>query len=138
MTKAYVACAASSPISILSSCLASSPLLTKGKDKFTPAEAVHGRGIARNRYVVEITYKRVKEWHLLKEIVPSEKFHLMNSAWWWALGFGNIALKFLQPPPDAETLAQREKREKRTATDQRDAQVEAGLLRVAAEAARAP
>ena len=108
----------------------------KGKDKFTVSEAVHGRGIARCRYVVEITYKRTKEWHLLKEVIPSEKFHLMNSTWFWALGFGNLCLNFLQPPPDSELASQRLKREKRENTDKRDAGVQQGLLRAVAEQAR--
>ena len=51
----------------------------KGKTQFTVDEAIESRGIARNRYVIEITYKRVKEWKLLREVVPSEHFHLMNS-----------------------------------------------------------
>eukprot|EP00966_Prymnesium_polylepis_P286914 6627065-Prymnesium_polylepis.1 len=78
----------------------------KGKTKFTVDEAIQGRGIARNRYVVEITYKRAKEWHLLKDVVPREKAHLMNSTWFWAMGFSNLCHEFLQPPPDVESDAQ--------------------------------
>eukprot|EP00966_Prymnesium_polylepis_P130280 3013086-Prymnesium_polylepis.1 len=80
---------------------------SKGKDKFTVEEAISGRGIARCRYVVEITYKRVKEWHMLKEVIPREKAHLMNSTGFWAMGFSNLCHEFLQPPPDVETDAQR-------------------------------
>ena len=32
---------------------------SKGKTQFTADEAIHGRGVARNRYVVEITHA----WH---------------------------------------------------------------------------
>ena len=110
---------------------------SKGKDKFDVAEAIHGRGIARNRYVVEITYKRVKEWHLLKEVIPVEKFHVMNSTWMWAQGFAILAHDFLQPPRNAESAKQRARREAREATDARDAEAAVAALRAAAEAARA-
>ena len=43
--------------------------------------------MARNRYVVEITYKRAKEWHLLKEVIEVEDFYLMNAVWLWAVRF---------------------------------------------------
>ena len=89
----------------------------KGKTQFTVDEAAENRGIARNRYVVEITYKRVKEWHLLKEVVPSEHFHLMNATWFWALGFSNLCHKFLQPPPAAETSEQKTRRLNRARTE---------------------
>ena len=42
---------------------------SQGKTQLTVNEAVETRGVARNRYVVEITYKRAKEWHLLREVV---------------------------------------------------------------------
>ena len=107
----------------------------KGKTQFTSEEAVVNRGVARNRYVVEITYKRAKQWHLLKEIVPAENFHLMDATWLWAMGFSNLCHAFLQPPPDAETPAQRSRRESRQSSEAKAASVEAAALREAAAAA---
>jgi hypothetical protein len=110
---------------------------SKGKDKFEVDEAVKNRGIARNRYVVEITYKRGKEWHLLKEIVGNEDFHLMNSTWFWAMGFANLQYKFLQPPPDAETARQKVRREARVTSDKFAASTQPAVLREAAARAAA-
>ena len=74
--------------------------------------------MARNRYVVEITYKRAKEWHLLKEVIEVEDFYLMNAVWLWSMGFSNHCHKFLQPPPDVETQAQRARRLDRAEKEQ--------------------
>jgi hypothetical protein len=89
--------------------------------------------------VLEITYKRAKEWHLLKEVIPREKAHLMNSTWFWAMGFSNLCHRFLQPPPDAESSAQRTRRLERERTDRAAAMSSAELaaLREAAAAATA-
>ena len=54
------------------------------------------------RYVVEICYTRVKDWKLLAGEIPRENFHLMNSAWWWALGHANMCRGMLVPPPGVE------------------------------------
>lgn len=108
---------------------------SKGKDKFTAGEAVHNRGVARNRYVVEITYARVKRWHLLKEIIPAENFHLMDATWLWAMGFSNLCHECLQPPPDVETPAQRSRRESRNTSERAAAAVDQAALREAAAAA---
>lgn len=135
MTKASAGCEASYQTSTLFSCHASWPHPKARIHSHHLRQCMGGGSQGTVIYVVEIAYKRVKEWHLLKEVVPSEKFHLMNSTWFWALGFGNLCLKFLQPPPDAETEAQRVKRETREASDARDAQMETAALRVAAEAA---
>jgi hypothetical protein len=107
---------------------------SKGKDRFTVDEAVQNRGIARNRYVVEITYKRAKEWHLLKEKICNEDFHLMNSTWFWAMGFSNLCHEFLQPPSDVESPAQQRRRETRIAQDRTAAQPDPAALREAVEA----
>ena len=71
----------------------------KGKKKFTGVEAGGNKAIAKNRYVVEISYTRVKDWRILAGFVDREDFHLMNSAWLWSLGFGNLVLGMLRPPP---------------------------------------
>ena len=60
------------------------------------------RAKSRNRYTVEISYSRVTDWSLLADVIPHEVFHLVDSTWWWALGFSNLELHFLQPPPDAD------------------------------------
>ena len=54
--------------------------------------------MARNRYVVEITYKRAKEWHLLKEVIEVEDFYLMNAVWLWSMGFSNLCHKSSSRP----------------------------------------
>ena len=73
-----------------------------GKTTFTGEEASANKAIARCRYVVEITYSRVKDWKLLAGEIPRENFHLMNSAWWWALGHANMSRGFLVQPPGVE------------------------------------
>ena len=72
---------------------------SKGKTSFTGEEASTNKAIARCRYVIEITYTRVKDWKLLAGEIPRENFHLLNSTWWWALGHANMCLGMLQPPP---------------------------------------
>ena len=109
----------------------------KGKTQFTADEAIGSRGVARNRYVTEITYKRVKEWKLLREVVPSVHFHLMNSTWLWALGFSNLYHRFLQPPPAVETKEQRTRRLARARTEAAACAADLDELRDAATAAAA-
>jgi hypothetical protein len=81
---------------------------------------------------VEITYKRGKEWHLLKEIIGNGDFHLTNSTWFWAMGFANLQYKFLQPPPNAETPVQKMRREARVSQDAFAASTQPAVLREAA------
>ena len=92
--------------------------------------------MARNRYVVEITYKRAKEWRLLKEVIEVEDFYLMNAVWLWSMGFSNLCHEFLQPPPDVETQAQRARRlDRRAEKEQAAGRVAQEELREAAAAA---
>lgn len=91
--------------------------------------------MARNRYVVEITYKRAKEWRLLKEVIEVEDFYLMNAVWLWSMGFSNLCHEFLQPPPDVETQAQRARRLDRAEKEQAAGRVAQEELREAAAAA---
>ena len=83
----------------------------------TGDESIQNRGIARNRYVVEITYRRVKLWNILRDRVPIQNFHLLDLTWWFALAFSNLCHNFLQSPPDVETSKARKRREKRAATE---------------------
>ena len=71
----------------------------KGKVKFTGSEAAENKAVAKDRYVVEISYTRLKDWRILAGFVDREDFHLLNSAWLRTLGFGNLALGMLRPPP---------------------------------------
>ena len=71
---------------------------SEGKNKFTLDEAIENKGIATNRYVVEIAFQRVKAWKLLSGEIPREHFHLLDSTWWWALGFSNMYLRMLKEP----------------------------------------
>ena len=72
---------------------------SQDKTTFTGEEAMVNKAIARCRYVVEICYSRVKDWKLLAGEIPRENFHLLDSAWWWALGHANLCRGFLVPPP---------------------------------------
>ena len=64
--------------------------LTGGQ--YTAEQAIRNRAIATNRYVVEVTYAGVKAWKGLQPVVGRDDFRLLNSVWWWALGFGNFSL----------------------------------------------
>lgn len=77
----------------------------RGKTKFTREEHLQNRAVARNRYVIEICYSRAKDWQLLGSYARRETFHLLDSTWFWALGFSNLCCDHLQPPPDVETEA---------------------------------
>jgi hypothetical protein len=70
--------------------------LTGGQ--YTAEQAVRNRAIATNRYVIEITYARVKSWQYLSPTVQREHFPLLNEVWWWALGFANFAYRPLKQP----------------------------------------
>ena len=50
---------------------------SQGKTTFTGEEASANKAIARCRYVIEITYTRVKDWKLLAGEIPRENFHLI-------------------------------------------------------------
>ena len=105
-----------------------------GKTRFSGEEGVRNRGISRNRYVVEITYARVKLWHLLRDTVPVQNFHLIDATWWFALAFSNLCHDFLLPPPDAESVKQKKRRERRE-TAERSA-ITDHIARAAREAMR--
>lgn len=57
---------------------------------YSAEDAIRNRAVATNRYVIEITYQRVKQWKMLQPVVPWEQFDYINHVWWWGLGFGNI------------------------------------------------
>lgn len=90
----------------------------RGKKKIDSAEEViSSRAIARARYVPEIHYARVKNWKLLAPTIPVEKFHLMDSTWWWALSFSNLSQRYLRPPEDVLTHEQRARLKARKAKE---------------------
>lgn len=70
--------------------------LTGGK--YTAEQAVRNRAIATNRYVIEVTYRRVKTWDMVSPVVPRGDFIYLNHIWWWALGFANLTMKPLKRP----------------------------------------
>ena len=72
---------------------------SEGKTQFDLEEAMENKGIATNRYVVEIAFQRVKSWRLLTGEIRRESFHLLNSTWWWGLGFANMYMHMLKEPP---------------------------------------
>lgn len=71
---------------------------SEGKTQFTIDEAVYNKAVATNRYVVEIIYSRVKAWKILSGEIPRERFHLLDSVWFWALGFHNMFREVLKRP----------------------------------------
>ena len=71
---------------------------SEGKTHFTIEEASLNKAVATNRYVVEIMYSRVKAWKILAGEIPHERFHLLDSAWFWALGFQNMFRAVLKQP----------------------------------------
>ena len=70
--------------------------LTGGQ--YSAEQACRNRAIATNRYVIEITYQRVKAWQFLSPTIPRENFKYLNHAWWWALGFANLTCQPLKKP----------------------------------------
>lgn len=76
--------------------------LTGGK--YTAEQAVRNRAIATNRYVIEVTYRRVKTWDMISPVVPRCDFIYLNHIWWWALGFANLTMKPLKRPGKSVSL----------------------------------
>ena len=70
--------------------------LTGGQ--YSAEQAIRNRAIATNRYVIEVTYSRVKAWKYLSPVVPRSDFKYLNHAWWWALGFANLTCRPLKKP----------------------------------------
>ena len=70
--------------------------LTGGQ--YSVEQAIRNRGVATNRYVIEITYARVKAWQYLSPVVQRGHFELLNDVWWWALGFANLTCRPLKQP----------------------------------------
>ena len=66
--------------------------------QYTAEQAIRNRSIATNRYVIEITYARVKAWDMLSPIIPRHDFDLLNDVWWWAQGFANLTSQPLKRP----------------------------------------
>ena len=66
--------------------------------QYTAEQAIRNRAIATNRYVIEVTYSRVKSWRMLMPVVPREDFDVLNHVWWWALGFANLTYAPLKRP----------------------------------------
>ena len=66
--------------------------------QYTAEQAIRNRSIATNRYVIEITYARVKAWDMLSPIIPRHDFDLLNDVWWWAQGFANLTYQPLKRP----------------------------------------
>ena len=65
---------------------------SQGKDQFTFYEPTHNRACGSGRYVVEISYMKVKQWGLFSPVVLLEDFQYLNDCWWWWWGLGYINL----------------------------------------------
>ena len=66
--------------------------------QYTAEQAIRNRAVATNRYVIEVTYSRVKAWAMLQPVVPYSDFKLLPHVWWWALGFANYTCMPLRQP----------------------------------------
>ena len=73
---------------------------------YSAEEAIRNRSIATNRYVIEITYSRVKQWKMLSPTVPREDFCYLNDIWWWALGFCNLSYQPLKRRDEKVSVVQ--------------------------------
>ena len=73
------------------------PYRVQNRQTFGIDKAGENRGIAANRYMIEVTYRRVKKWKLIRPIVERSSFHLIDSVWHWANGFANVYHKPLLP-----------------------------------------
>jgi hypothetical protein len=62
--------------------------------QYTAEQAVRNRAIATNRYVIEVTYSRVKSWRMLMPVVPRKDFDMLN----FMSGGGRLALLTLHVP----------------------------------------
>ena len=74
------------------------PHFLRGLKRFSVAQGCANRGITSNRYVAELPFSRAKAWSWLGGTCKSEDAHLLNSVWWWTLGFQNLAHRDLKPP----------------------------------------
>ena len=50
--------------------------------QYSAEQAIRNRGVATNRYVIEITYARVKSWEMLKPTIIRDNFKYINHVWW--------------------------------------------------------
>ena len=64
--------------------------------QYSAEQAIRNRAIATNRYVIEITYSRVKAWQMLAPVVLRDDFDKLNDVWWWAQGFCNLVYRPLK------------------------------------------
>ena len=74
------------------------PCFLRKQKRFSVAQGCRNRGITSNRYIAELPFARAKSWAFLAGTVKSEDAHLLNSVWWWTLGFQNLCHADLKPP----------------------------------------
>ena len=74
------------------------PCFLRKLKRFSVAQGVRNRGITANRYIAELPFSRCKNWAFLGGVVQRNDAHLLNSVWWWTLGFQNLVHKDLKPP----------------------------------------
>ena len=74
------------------------PSFLRKQKRFSVAQGCRNRGITSNRYIAELPFARAKAWAFLGGVVKSCDAHLLNSVWWWTLGFQNLCHKNLKPP----------------------------------------
>ena len=74
------------------------PCFLRKLKRFSVAQGCRNRGITSNRYIAELPFARAKQWAFLGGISKAEDAHLLNSVWWWSLGFQNLVCKDLKPP----------------------------------------
>ena len=86
------------------------PTVVDGKAKgatLTGQTGNHSRGVAENRYSIEVVYRGAKTFRLLQGKVRRSRMRWINPTWVWALGFHNVVHQVLRPPHDKSTYWER-------------------------------
>ena len=74
----------------------------------------HSRGVAENRYSIEVVMRGAKTFRLLRGRVGRQRIRWIQPTWIWALGVHNLLHKMLRPPHDESTHWKRRHREGNT------------------------
>ena len=79
------------------------PTVVEGKARgatLTGQTGGHSRGVAENRYSIEVVYRCAKTFRLLAGKVNRSRMRWINPTWVWALGFHNVVHQIPRPPHD--------------------------------------
>ena len=82
------------------------PTMVEGKAKgatLTGQTGLHSRGVAENRYSIEVVYRGVKTFGLLQRKVRRQRMRWIEPTWGYACGFHNVVHQVLRVPHDGST-----------------------------------